>query len=286
MNVQDRIEAKRVAVDCELKKLLREDDSPLFEAMRYAVLSGGKRFRPVLLLCSGECFGVSLEMLLPFSCGLELIHNYSLIHDDLPSMDNDDYRRGKPSCHKAFGEGLALLAGDGLISLAFEVLAGAPVPPALYPEKQEVIREISRAAGSRGMVAGQLLDITLPPQELTEEKIHELILKKTGSLIVSAVKSGAILGKAAPGEIQAIEEYGKKVGLAFQVRDDLIDAAQQTASASPPRPNYALVVGRGEAQRRLEGFVADAIQALEKASLRSGELRELALKLLRVDKGD
>jgi len=286
MNVQDRIQAKRVAVDHELKRLLREDDSPLFEAMRYAVLSGGKRFRPVLLLCSGECFGVSLEMLLPFSCGLELIHNYSLIHDDLPSMDNDDYRRGKPSCHKAFGEGLALLAGDGLISLAFEVLAGAPVAPALYPEKQEVIREISRAAGSRGMVAGQLLDITLPPQELTEERIHDLILKKTGSLIVSAVKSGAILGKAAPSEIQAIEEYGKNVGLAFQVRDDLMDAVQQTASASPPRPNYVFVVGREEALKRLQEFVADAIQALEKASLRSEELRELAHGLLRLEKGD
>jgi geranylgeranyl diphosphate synthase type II len=136
------------------------------------------------------------------------------------------------------------------------------------------------------MVAGQLLDITLPPQELTEEKIHELILKKTGSLIVSAVKSGAILGKAAPSEIQAIEEYGKNVGLAFQVRDDLMDAAQQTASAFPPRPNYVLVVGRGEAQKRLQGFVADAVQALEKASLRSEELRELALRLLRLDKGD
>ncbi|MEE9390714.1 MAG: polyprenyl synthetase family protein, partial [Candidatus Aminicenantaceae bacterium] len=170
MNVEDRLYQKKEAVDRELERILPREDTLLFQAMRHAVLSGGKRFRPILVLSSGECFDVSQATLLPFACALELIHNYSLIHDDLPSMDNDDFRRGKPSCHKAYGEAIALLAGDGLLTLAFEVLALAPLEEELLERKNQVIMDIGKLAGIDGMIGGQFMDIILSPEEITEEE--------------------------------------------------------------------------------------------------------------------
>lgn len=286
MNTQEKLLAKRRAIELELERLLGEDDSLLFRAMRYAVFSGGKRFRPLLVLSSGECFRALAEILLPFACALELIHNYSLIHDDLPVMDNDDYRRGKPSCHKAFGEDIALLAGDGLLSLAFEVLAEARVPADLYPKKEEVVREISHAAGGRGMIAGQILDITCAPGRLTEREIDDLVLKKTGALIVAAVKTGAILGHASRPELLAAEGFGMNIGLAFQVRDDLLDSSDEAKRPSSPRPDYVSLLGIDGAQKRLRQFVDNALKALDAASLPAEELRTLALMLLRLDKAN
>lgn len=278
MRVEERLRQKKEAVEQELRRILSSEDSLLFETMRHSVFSGGKRFRPLLAFSSAECFGASWNEILPFACALELIHNYSLVHDDLPSMDNDDFRRGKPSCHKAFGEGVALLAGDSLLTLAFEVMAQAPLN--VRPKKEQVIQEISVLAGVRGMIGGQLMDITLSPEKMSEEVFEELALKKTGALIIASVKTGAILGEAQPFELEAITNYGKNVGLAFQLRDDILDSADKEEKCHPPRPNAVALLGLEESKQRLRTCVEAAIKALDEASLESEELRYLASKLL------
>lgn len=284
MNVEDRLYQKKEAVDRELERILPREDTLLFQAMRHAVLSGGKRFRPILVLSSGECFDVSQATLLPFACALELIHNYSLIHDDLPSMDNDDFRRGKPSCHKAYGEAIALLAGDGLLTLAFEVLALAPLEEELLERKNQVIMDIGKLAGIDGMIGGQFMDITLSSEEITEEEFEELILKKTGALFIASVKMGAILGKASPSELNAMVDYGRNLGIAFQIRDDILDSASESQKPHSPQLNYVSLFGREKAERSLENFVNAAQKTLDEAALESDELRYLASKLLDIKK--
>jgi geranylgeranyl diphosphate synthase type II len=247
--------------------------------MRYSVLSGGKRFRPLLLLAAGEYFGASRDRLLPFACAIELIHNYSLIHDDLPSMDDDDFRRGKPSCHKAFGEDIALLAGDSLLTLSFEIMIRAPWPAEQHSCKEKAMQVISRAAGPNGMIEGQFLDISLAPDSLTEDILHRLIRKKTCALIEAAVKAGGILGLAESVQIQALEEYGAGIGSAFQIRDDLLDSQTERKKGAPFRPNYVSFSGVREAERRLHGLVDSSLASLDGAGIRSEELRSLALEL-------
>jgi len=280
MNVEERLRQKKEAVERELERLLSQEDSLMFRAMRYAVLPGGKRFRPLLSLSSGEYFGASQDMLLPFACALELIHNYSLVHDDLPLMDDDDFRRGQPSCHKAFGEDIALLAGDGLLTLAFEVIAQAPVGDRLLPRKEQVLKEISRQAGAKGMIGGQLMDISLSREDLTEDTIHELMLKKTGGLITASVKTGAILGGADGPELEAVVEYGRNIGLAFQVRDDIHDSGEENQDGQPFRANYVSLFGLETSKKRLKDFVEAARKTLNEASIESEELHWLASKLL------
>ncbi len=284
MNVEDRLYQKKEALDRELERILPREDTLLFQAMRHAVLSGGKRFRPILVLSSGECFDVSQATLLPFACALELIHNYSLIHDDLPSMDKDDFRRGKPSCHKAYGEAIALLAGDGLLTLAFEVLALAPLEEELLERKNQVIMDIGKLAGIDGMIGGQFMDITLSPEEITEEEFEELILKKTGALFIASVNMGAILGKASPSELNAMVDYGRNLGIAFQIRDDILDSASESQKPHSPQLNYVSLFGREKAERSLEKFVNAAQKTLDEAALESDELRYLASKLLDIKK--
>jgi len=280
-SVEERLLEMKRSVENYLEKVLQGDDSRLYAAMRYAVLSEGKRFRPLLLMASGQSFGASPEILLPFACALEFIHNYSLIHDDLPSMDNDDWRRGQLSCHRAFGEDVALLAGDSLLTLAFEVMSKAPVPEELIANKIAAIAEVSRQAGPRGMIAGQFLDISLQPSELTEELIFELMQKKTGALIVAAAKVGALLAGASEEEVSLMESFGQRLGLAFQVRDDILDAGQSDSQLIE-RPNYAQLVGLDKARQLLKSLVQEAINLLQKADRLSGELEFLSLKLLDV----
>ncbi len=282
MRIEARVAAKRRLIEEALEGLLRRDDGLLLRAMRYAVFPGGKRFRPLLVLSSGAYFAVSPSLLVPFACALELIHSYSLVHDDLPSMDNDDFRRGKPSLHRAFGENLAILAGDGLLTLAFETMAGAHVSRNKIRLKQEAIRVVSRNAGVDGMVGGQALDITLKTKDLTRAKIEDLIQKKTGALILAAVEVGAILGNARAAEKQAIREYGRNLGLAFQVRDDLLDAHQKKKGGLPERPDYIVFAGAARAGKKLESLIRKATVSLAGFSRRADELRFHALSLLDV----
>lgn len=279
--VETRLQQMKAAVEDYMKEILGKEESALFAAMRYAVFSEGKRFRPLLLLASGESFGAKRDLLLPFACAIEFIHNYSLIHDDLPSMDNDDFRRGRPSCHRAFGEDVALLAGDGLLTLAFEIMLQAPVPETLMERKVEAIWEISRQAGPRGMIAGQFMDINLKPEIIREEELVELMQKKTGALITASVKTGALLAAASERDVRLMEEFGRRLGLAFQIRDDLLDVDEPGKKASD-RPNYVRVVNRERAREGLKKLVGEAIEMLEVANRLTEELNYLSLKLLDV----
>jgi geranylgeranyl diphosphate synthase type II len=280
MSTETKIAAWKNAVEGDLRRILSRHDTLLFQAMRYSVLCGGKRFRPLLALAAADAFGVSPGSALPFACAIELIHNYSLIHDDLPSMDDDDFRRGRPSCHKVFGEDIALLAGDGLLTLAFEWMAAAQVPKNRLSHKQRVIKEIAQLAGPQGMIGGQLLDITFSAENAGEQSLHELMLKKTGALIVASVRAGAGLGGAVRSQLEAVTDYGKHLGLAFQVRDDIHDAAEKSKKPDVDKPNYVRMFGRDKAVLLLKNSVESALGALKAASLRSAPLRYLAKQLM------
>ena len=263
--------------------LLLEGGSRLFEALRYAVLTGGKRFRPLLLLSAGEAFGGDRATLLPYACSIELIHSYSLVHDDLPCMDDDAVRRGKPSCHKAFGEAGALLVGDGLLTLAFEVLAGASAGAVGTGRKETAVRAIAEAAGIKGMIAGQWMDIEYDRGRTDEKSILELIALKTGALILASVRAGAVLGGAPEAVLPDIERYGRGVGLAFQLRDDFLDAGKKAEGKSGTRPNAAALFGPEGTKARLRRAVGEALEALDAAGVRSAELRALASGLDDID---
>ena len=280
MNVQEKLRSKKDAIERSLDHFLPVEKNPLAEAMRYAVFAGGKRFRPLLALLSGDCFDLSQAEVLPFGCVVELIHNYSLVHDDLPMMDNDDFRRGRPSCHKVFGEDIALLVGDSLLTLAFEVLASAPWEDSKSARKERMTREIARCAGIQGMVGGQLLDITLTLDALSEDNLQDLMAKKTGALIMTSVRVGPILAGASSSLVQAMTDYGKNLGLAFQMRDDILDSEHFTSQDPPQHPNAASFYGVDVAKKKLEQHIQSALEALHSASIESEELQFLASSLL------
>lgn len=269
IDLESYLDRKRKLLEKALDYYLSGEDSPVFEAMRYAVMGGGKRFRPLLLLASGEHFGATEELLLPYACAVELIHNYSLIHDDLPSMDNDDFRRGRPACHKKFGEALALLAGDGLLTLAFEILAKATAPANDQGLKARVAAEVAMAAGPRGMITGQWLDINSNPDNLDPADYQEMASRKTAGLIRVSAVSGARLAGAPEVAIQGLEKYGSYLGLAFQLRDDLQDLVQDQATGKAIRPNLARILGRSASLELLETWLGKAQRALEETGIDS-----------------
>lgn len=278
-DLESYLDRKRNRLEKTLDYYLSGEDSPVFEAMRYAVLGGGKRFRPLLLLASGEHFGATEEMLLPYACAVEFIHNYSLIHDDLPSMDDDDFRRGRPSCHKKFGEALALLAGDGLLTLAFEILATAPAPANDQGLKARVAAEMAMAAGPRGMIAGQWLDINFNPDKLDPAAYQEMASRKTAGLIRVSAVSGARLAGAPEISIQGLEKFGLYLGLAFQLCDDLQDLSQDQLAGKTLRPNLARILGRSASLDLLKTWQGKAQEALEEACIDSDILTYFIKKL-------
>ena len=277
-NAAVSLAAMKSDVEAELGRLLA-GGTGLHEGLRYAVLGGGKRFRPLLLLSSGEAFGGGRKTLLPFACAIELIHCYSLVHDDLPCMDDDAVRRGKPSTHKAFGEARALLVGDGLLTLAFEIMAGAPAGAAGADRKDLSVREIAGAAGIKGMIAGQWLDIGYDEEGANTASFLDLVSLKTGALILASIRAGALMGGAPESIMPEMDRFGRSVGLAFQLRDDLHDAGKETEAGAGTRPNAAVLFGPDGAGTRLGGAVTEALGALDAAGVESAELRALALSL-------
>ena len=215
----------RALIDAELDRLIpKETDEPtqVHAAIRWSVFAGGKRFRPALLLATGQTFGSALEDLVRTACALEMIHTYSLIHDDLPSMDDDDLRRGRPTCHIKFGEATAILAGDGLQALAFQTIAedGRFVPEL----RVKLIAELARAAGTPdGMVAGQALDLAAESRDVNDDELERIHHQKTGALICAAARCGAMIAGANEDELTAITHYAINLGLLFQITDDLLD---------------------------------------------------------------
>jgi farnesyl diphosphate synthase len=248
----------------------------LHAAMRYVVLGGGKRIRPLLCHAAGEIFGADAAALDIPACAVELIHAYSLTHDDLPCMDDDVLRRGKPSCHIEYDEATALLAGDALQTLAFQLLAehGAPLP---------IIAQLARAAGSRGMAGGQAIDLAVVGQELGIEALEFMHIHKTGALLRAAVLMGAQMGSAHDTVLTRLNHFAGRIGLLFQVVDDILDAQMSTAvlgktagkDAARCKPTYVTLLGLAEARRKAAELHAEAQAALMPLSDAAQRLREL-----------
>lgn len=241
------------------------------EAMEYSLLDGGKRIRPTLTLEFCRLCGGAPEAALPFACAVEMIHSYSLIHDDLPCMDNSDLRRGRPSNHIKFGEDIALLAGDGLLTLAFEtVLAPETLRLTGWQKGMEAAYLLAKAAGTEGMVGGQVIDLQNENKKAPIEILVEMDRKKTGALIQAAIQMGCVIGEASREQKRAAREYGECVGLAFQIRDDILDVISDPKILGKPVGNdgkhekstYVSLLGMEKAQKMVEELTQQAVKAL------------------------
>ncbi len=276
---------KRAVVEGALERCLPPADAApgrLHEAMRYGVFSGGKRLRPILALASFELVGGQGDGALAPAFALELVHTYSLIHDDLPAMDDDDMRRGRPTCHKAFGEAVAILAGDALLTLAFELVAR---DTSLEPSRRvAVIEELARANGSRGMVGGQAADIGMEGAPPSLDAITFIHTNKTALPLAASVRVGAIAGGAGPADLEALTVYGRKAGLAFQITDDILDVtgtAEEMGKAvgkdvARGKMTYPGVVGVEAAGRHARELLDEAVRALARFGPRARPLIEIA----------
>ena len=260
-----------------------EAPATIHEAMRYSIFAGGKRLRPTLVIATGEVFGAPEQALLPTACALEMIHTYSLIHDDLPAMDNDDLRRGRPTNHKVFGEAMAVLAGDALLTQAFITLANLEGVSA--ETKVCVIAEVAEAAGTvKALIGGQVLDIQNEGQAISAEGLDAIHRAKTGALIRCCVRVGAILGGASDGDLQAFTTYAEKAGLAFQVADDVLDATAtseelgKTAGKdeASQKATYVALYGIESARQRAAQLCQEAIAAVQETGHLTSRLEDIA----------
>lgn len=268
------LHARRERVDAALDTYLPPEDSrpgTLHRAMRYSVFSGGKRIRPVLCMAAYEASGGSGDGVLPVACAFELIHTYSLIHDDLPCMDDDDMRRGKPTSHKVFGEAAAVLAGDALLTFAMELAAGEGSRTLDSDTALRIAAEIAEAAGSDGMVAGQVLDMECENRPVDESLMEYIHSRKTGRLIAASVRCGAIAAGADDALLDRLTEYGRKLGLAFQIIDDILDEeggfgdlkSGRGRDGERGKATYPKVFGLDRSKAIAAGLVADAARAVE-----------------------
>ena len=276
-------------VERSLDACVAAPDGPagkLFEAMRYSLMAGGKRLRPVLALAACEAVDGPLEAALDLACAMEMIHTYSLVHDDLPCMDDDDLRRGRPTNHKVFGDAIATLAGDGLLTDAFKVLASSTVsarPPHSTQALLETIAELAEAAGSAGMVGGQVIDLLGEGQPIELERLEYLHSKKTGALFVAAVCGGARLGGATPAQLASLREYARALGLAFQVIDDLLDVEASTETMGKRtnkdeargKATYPALIGVARSRQLARDLATRAQTALAHFDHRADPLRML-----------
>lgn len=257
----------------------------LHEAMRYSSLDGGKRVRPFLVYASGVALGVAPEQLDGPATAVELIHVYSLIHDDLPAMDNDDLRRGKPTCHRAFDEATAILAGDALQPLAFHILAHDPAIKVPAERRLQMIECLATAAGSRGMVGGQAIDLAAVGKELDLPSLENMHIHKTGALIRASVRLGALsAANVADADLEQLEHYAHCIGLAFQIQDDILDiegttetlGKTQGADRALNKPTYPALLGLDGAKRRAQELKDDAIASLDRLGPDADPLRWMA----------
>jgi geranylgeranyl pyrophosphate synthase len=257
----------------------------LREAMRYSVLGAGKRLRPTLVYLTGESLGAPLARLDAPAAAVELIHVYSLVHDDLPAMDDDDLRRGRPTCHRAFDEGTAVLVGDALQALAFAVLADEPMPGTSAESRLEMMRVLARAIGTGGMAGGQAVDLAAVGRELTVAEVENMHRRKTGALIQGSVLLGALAAGVTGGrELTALTAFGAEIGLAFQIQDDILDVEGDPAvlgkstgaDAAHAKPTYPSTAGLAAARQRAAALRDAAVAALEPLGARAAPLAELA----------
>ena len=264
MDLKSYLSQRQAIINKALKQTLpaaRSAPGPIHQAMRYSVLGDGKRIRPILVLAGCEAVGGKLSLALPSACAVELIHAYSLVHDDLPAMDDDDFRRGRPSTHKRFGEAIGVLTGDALLTYSFELLSGGNHDPSM---RLKVIRQVAQAVGTQGMIGGQVADIK-QGQRLNSREIEYINTRKTGALIAACVRVGALLGEASPDQYRALSFYGDRVGLVFQLVDDLLD-----------KDGAVKIFGAQPVRQRAQRLTRSAQAALEPLGTRADPLKSLA----------
>jgi geranylgeranyl diphosphate synthase, type II len=288
LRLNSYLQEKKTRVDQTLDRLLpREDEEPriIHRSMRYSVFAGGKRLRPILAIAAYELAGRADDAILTPACGLELIHTYSLIHDDLPCMDDDDLRRGQPTNHRVFGEGIAVLAGDALLPLAFECFLGRGMNGRLpLVTLGQISRRVAHAVGTMGLVGGQVMDITQASSDRQLSTLETTCLMKTGSLIQVSLESGALLGGADPKTIQAVSDYGKALGLAFQITDDVLNVVGDSqkmgkaikTDASRQKVTFPELLGVEAARHQAREWNQRAVEALSSLGEAAWVLRELA----------
>jgi geranylgeranyl diphosphate synthase type II len=287
------LKKKQGLVDGFLKKCLTTKktnhcfpEKHLYKAMRYSLMAGGKRLRPLLVIASYEAAGGKLRNILPVAASLELIHTYSLIHDDLPAMDNDDFRRNKPTNHRVFGEAIAILAGDALLTDAFGIIARASLPPEILIN---VFRELTYACGPQGMVGGQTADIIFEDKKINENELRYIHTHKTGAFIRASVRIGAIMSEASPAILHSLTKYGEKIGLAYQIVDDILDVigtkkelGKSTGiDAMRGKNTYPSVFGLDESKRKAKNLIDGSLKALKGFDRKADPLREIAKYILR-----
>ncbi|MBI4466437.1 MAG: polyprenyl synthetase family protein [Acidobacteria bacterium] len=290
MNLESRLEKHRTRLDKHLARLLPPEDAEpraLHQAMRYSVLGGGKRIRPILCLETTAALTDRTAGVEDLACAIEFIHTYSLIHDDLPALDNDDLRRGQPTCHKRFGEAIAILAGDALLTLAFEILGRMPQPEPY--RRTQILRELAAAAGTRGgMIGGQVADLDAVGKKVSPEQLKAIHGSKTGALIRAAVRSGGLFAGARGRTFEHLSVYGEKIGLAFQIVDDVLDVRSSPDRLGKPagkdaarhKATYPAVHGLEASERMAAELVEAACAELEFLGPRGGILEALACHLL------
>ena len=288
-------------VDLELGRLLRgraEEPKTIVKAMSYSIFAGGKRLRPVLVMAAAECCGLPPRKALKTACAVEMIHTYSLIHDDLPAMDDDDLRRGKPTNHKVFGEAMAILAGDGLLTYAFEAAAQNAAELKLNGrETSELIRTIAKGSGTQGMVGGQVADMEAEHWKTKnhgfdpKKALEYIHLHKTAALMIASLDAGAILAQAAPARRKALATYGRAVGLAFQIADDVLDVVgdkkklgKKGSDVENDKLTYARLYGVDRSREMAGGLVSTALHALKDFGEKARTLRLLAEYIITRDK--
>lgn len=280
---------RRELVEQQLVKELEQEpplDETLAAAMKYSLMAGGKRLRPILLMAAADAVGAKGTDYLTAGCALEMIHTYSLIHDDLPAMDNDDYRRGKLTNHKVYGDGMAVLAGDALLTLAFEVLTRQQYTDAATLLR--VVKEISTAAGMNGMVGGQAIDLESEGKHIDMETLRRMHMGKTGALFRAALRSGAILAGADEKKLAALTDYAEKFGLAFQITDDILDVVGDEKLIGKPvgsdvrneKSTYVTLTSLEEAQKLAKETVDGAVAALQDFGPEADFLRQLVRYML------
>jgi len=278
-------EENRIAVDASLDRLLPAASAQpptIHESMRYSVFAGGKRIRPILCLESARIFSPDVSAAHYPACAIEFIHTYSLIHDDLPALDNDDLRRGKPTNHKKFGEAIAILAGDALLTLAFETISAAPVPA---ERRVAMLAEISQAAGTlNGMVGGQVADLEAERKPATAQTLEYIHLSKTAALLRASVTSGAICAGAAPDDVAHLRSFGESIGLLFQVMDDILDVEESSAALgktagkdlAQQKATYPALYGLERSHQIANDLSAKAVAQLAPYADRAARLRQIA----------
>ncbi len=288
MTIKDYLEHKRVEVDRFLDEVTPSAATPpamLHESMRYSLLAGGKRVRPILAIASAEALGPPPPGVMAVACSLEMIHTYSLIHDDLPSMDNDDFRRGKPTNHKAYGEAMAILAGDALLTMAFDLISRPDLMKGCDPARQvRILQELAFGSGNMGMVGGQVFDIQAEHKDIDLTALQNIHKHKTGMLIRAAVRMGAIAGGASDRQLDDMTGYAEDIGLAFQIADDVLNVTgtreelgkNPNTDAERGKKTYPSFHGVEGARRLADDCVARGIARLSSFGASADPLRDLA----------